>query len=360
MKTQDPAAAAAAIDRISSNKMGVQPQVATQQGQTQMAPEPKPSDIQSQAQAQPQTKPVEKETPTEKAMNDGAPKTEGDNQAENPITYAIKVGDEERHLSPQQISASMERYASLNHEHAQLKPIIALAKQLQERGISPQQLAQGVAQHLTKAAEKNPTMGNTNNQKPDVAGQNNPPKQGDADIFAKWEEENAASLPPGYQDLFSNLKSMSEQNKQMMQMMSRALAAQQGIADTSRTAVQNTNKTRADLFKERVGQNLDAVQRHLQLPDDDAEPFMQFAAERGYVHEDFVDPQLVLKVMTDYKNLKGQPEMERIMGIAQKRQAYTGSLGPTPAGGTPAPTGGESQSRLDRMADVALKSKNPV
>ena len=53
-----------------------------------------------------------------------------------------------------------------------------------------------------------------------------------------------------------------------------------------------------------------------------------FAAERGYTMEDFADPQLTIKVMTDYKNNKSSPEMARLE-IMGKRQAFTGSVGQT-------------------------------
>ena len=79
--------AAAIIDRVASNQMGVDP---------------------TQAQA-PKKEADEKPTETEKAVEEGSPKVESDAMDENPVLYKILMGkdadgnDEYRDLSPEQI-----------------------------------------------------------------------------------------------------------------------------------------------------------------------------------------------------------------------------------------------------------------
>ena len=55
-----------------------------------------------------------------------------------------------------------------------------------------------------------------------------------------------------------------------------------------------------------------------------AEDFQVFANERGYTQEDFLDPQLRLRVMNDFKNSVHSGEMERLRDISKRRQAFTG------------------------------------
>jgi hypothetical protein len=74
--------------------------------------------------------------------------------------------------------------------------------------------------------------------------------------------------------------------------------------------------------------------------------------------EDFVDPQLTIKVMTDFKNNMDSPEMERMRAIAQRRQAYTGSMGSTPSAGSNAEAGaGDGGNTFDKLATMAMQKK---
>jgi hypothetical protein len=83
---------------------------------------------------------------------------------------------------------------------------------------------------------------------------------------------------------------------------------------------------------------------------------MMFAAERGFTMEDFVDPQMTIRVMQDFKNNMDSPEMERMRAIAQRRQAFTGSLGSTPAA---APSNAEpaGESTFDSLASKIMSRK---
>jgi hypothetical protein len=84
---------------------------------------------------------------------------------------------------------------------------------------------------------------------------------------------------------------------------------------------------------------------------------MIFAAERGYTMEDFVDPNLTIKVMQDFRNSMDSPEMERMRGIAQRRQAFTGSLGATPSAGE-APAEDASAATFDRLVNRGMNRMN--
>lgn len=82
-----------------------------------------------------------------------------------------------------------------------------------------------------------------------------------------------------------------------------------------------------------------------------------FIAERGYMMEDLADPGLTDKLVTDYANTRNSPEMDRLRGIAERRQAYTGSIGqstPSAAGTEPA----APDETFDRFRDMAMNQKN--
>jgi len=140
------------------------------------------------------------------------------------------------------------------------------------------------------------------------------------------------------------------------QAMIRQMAAQnQGVADAAKQSMDNSTGQKIDAVRQQIANNLDRVQQGLKIPSEKANDFMVFAAERGYTLEDFVDPNLVARVMTDFRNNMDSPEMERMRGIAQRRQAFTGSLGSTPSGGateTPA-----EESTFDKFTSQAMARK---
>ena len=170
---QDPQKQAAMIDGIAAKAMGV-PQ---QQAQTP-APEA--------------TKSEPKDSKEDKAQTKGSPDTEGDKITAEAIIYEVDMGDgNNRKLTPQQISSTFNRYAALNHEHAKTKPIMDVIRNYMKNNpnVSAKQVAENL-QNLAKADQKNVTMGNTDGKK----------SQSPDDMQAslkKWEEDNAAQLPPG-------------------------------------------------------------------------------------------------------------------------------------------------------------------
>jgi hypothetical protein len=300
----------------------------------------------------PQPPAPERATAQETATEQAAPKDESRKIAEDAIVYEVEFGpDDKRKLTPAQIKSTMERYAALNHEHANMKPVMEVAKALMQRyGANSQQFAEALA-NLVKAQESNPTMGNTQGRQPDKAGVQQP-NTPEADPLAKWEEENAASLPPGYRDLMSTQRQMQQMLMQTQQMMQSMMARGQGVADAARVATQDVQSQRTQAIRQTIANNLDRAQQALQLPDTAAQDFMTFAAERGFTLEDFIDPQMTQKVMSDFRSVMQTPEMERLRGIAERRQAYTGMLGSAPS--APAQTPDPSQAPFDRMVQGAM------
>jgi len=330
---QDPQAAAAAIDQIASQRMGVQPQVPQQ-----AAPAPAPKD-----------------SAEDQASAKGSPDTEADKMDAEAVTYDING----KQLSAKQISSTMDRYAALNHKHMQMSPIFNLAEKVMKANpnASSKQVADKI-DALIKGQSSNPTLGNT---KGEASGDAPPAEDMDA-MMSKWEKDNAATLPPMYKEMMSGangqgqtMATMQQQLAQTQQMLQQVMAQSAGVADAAKQGMNQAESTQVSAIQKSIANNVDRVQQHLQLPDEQAESFMAFAAERGFTMEDFIDPQLTLKVMTDFKNNLNSPEMERIMNIAKRRQAMTGSFGSTPTAG---PAGETPQSsRFDDFASKAMSNK---
>lgn len=357
-KFQDQQAAMADIDAIASNQMGVEPRRPNQdsvQLQTELPPdqEPKPNSP---------AKPKEAaKTQDEKASSEGSPKTEGDQSMADAVVYEIEFGEnDKRKLTPQQIKSTMERYSALNYEHAQNKPILELASKLREANpnAKPEQIAQYLAASIA-ASQKNATMGK-GQKEPDASKRDATPGPDADDIeaqLAKWEDENAASLPPGYKDMIVGARqgqqSIQKQLEDTQKMLMAVLSRTEGVANAARDGSDKAAQQQVDAIKTQIGNNIDRSQAALQLPDDKVNDFLMFTAERGFTMEDFVDPQLTHRVMTDFKNNMDSGEMDRIRAIHQRRQAYTGSMGPSSSSGDvsgqPGGPGGES----DRFAELS-------
>lgn len=338
---QSPDQMAAMVDNIAAKQMGVAPQQAEQ---TQQAKEPT------------------KESPQETAAEKGSPETEGDKIGADAVIYEVQFSDNDtRKLTPQQIKSTFERYSAMNYKNAQYKPIMDLLEQhMRQSGESPKQMAERLAS-IQKAQQSNPQMGNTEG---DRSGPpyDKAPQQGDLDAtLKKWEEENAASLPPGYRDMMvgsqQQMQAMQQQLAQTQQMLRQVLGNAQGMTDAARAGMQQGQVKQANAVRQQIANNIDRSQQALKLPDDKAQDFMVFAAERGYTMEDFADVQLTFKVMSDFKNNMDSPEMERMRQIAQRRQAFTGSLGSTPAAsGAPAEAAQEGN-RFDQFASAAMAKR---
>lgn len=306
----------------------------------------------------------EHDTAQDKAAEQGSPDTEGDKSGADPVIYDIPMGDKTRKMTPQQIADTMGRYAELNFKQAQYKPVLdTIAELAKETGAkNPGELASHL-KALAAANKSNMQMGNTEGDK---SGDNTKtPSQGQTaeDIsaaLAKWEEDNAVSLPPGYKEMIANsgqqTTQMQGQMQQMQQMLQAVLARSGGNTDAARAAMQQAQGQQVQNIQRQIANNIDRVQEALKIPDEAANDFMVFAAERGFTLEDFVSPELTIRVMQDFKNQMDSPEMERMRNMAQRRQAYTGSMGSTPtAGGAPASQG--APSAFDKMAEAAMKAK---
>lgn len=339
---QDPAAAAAMIDQIASQRMGVQPQ-------------------QPPAQPQPGQDAPKKDTAEDSAAAKGSPETEGDKMDADAVLYEIEFGEgDKRKLTPQQIKSTIERYSQLNYKHAQLKPVTDLVEQIMRENpnMSPAQLRKEM-EAVYKGQQHNPTMGGQ--QRPGdgkpAEGQPKGPQDIEADL-KRWEEENAASLPPGYKEFMlgqqntgQTMAQMQQQLAQTQRMLQQVLAQSQGVADAAKAGVQQGANAQTQAARRAIANNIDRVQAALQLPDDKAEDFMVFAAERGFTLEDFIDPQLTIRVMKDFKANLDSPEMDRLRQMAKRRQAFTGSLGSSPAAdGAPASSAPQGDPTFDKLA----------
>ena len=297
-------------------------------------------------------------TVQEQAAQTGSPQTEGDRVQQDPVVYKVRMGDEERNLTPEQIAGTYERYKDLNFRNAQMKPINALAEQLmQTSGASPEQIAK-LMQASIQAFTKNAQMGNNRPAQQGVAAPQQPTgNEMQPDIegeFAKYEDENAISLPPGYREGMSRIQRMEAQLQQGMNMMNQILARSQQGAQQGMDAAQNAQMDRNTAIRQTIANNLDRAQQQAGLPDEEGQNFMRYAGERGYTIEDFADPNLTLKVVSDFKNERNTPEFARLQQMAQRREAFLKSQSGGPAS-APASRGGDDT--LMRLGATAL-SKN--
>ena len=337
------------VDALAAKHMGYQPQ-----GEPQ-APPP---------QQQPQA-PAQKDTAEDQASEQGAPETEAQKMSDDPILYEVAFGEQKRKLTPEQIASTFDRYSKLNHRHAMLSPVNNVIDKIMTDNpdLNPQQLAEKM-EALYAAQASNPQMGEGAQNQPQGQPQGNQ-GQSNEDISAQlsaWEEENAVSLPPGYKDAILNgnqsMGAIQQQLAQTQEMLQMVLAQSQGVADAAKHGVQSAQGQQVNAIKQTIANNVDRAQSALQLPDDAANDFMTFATERGYTLEDFVDPQLTIKVMTDFRNNMHSPEMERLRKIAQRRQAYTGHLGSAPsAGQAPQPEGPAADPEFGAMVESAMSKR---
>jgi len=304
----------------------------------------------------------QKDTAEGQATAKGAPSTEADKMEAPAVIYEVEFGQgDTRKLTPQQIASTFQRYSAMNFKNASMKPVMDVIEQIMgdNPGIKSDELATKMAA-IYKAQQSNPQMGNVNNKPQMEPGRDQAPQGGLDEMLSKWEEDNAASLPPGYKDILANshgeISSIKQQLAQTQEMLRQVLSQSQGVADAARTGVQSARNDSINAVRQAIANNVDRAQQALQLPDQAAQDFMTFASERGYTIEDFVDPQLTLRVMSDFRNAMNSPEMERLRSIASRRQAYTGSIGQTPAspeaGAAPAGAG-----RFNSMVDSALSKR---
>ena len=303
---------AAMIDQIAAQAMGVAPQ-----------------------QPQEPAADAKKEDSNEgKAAEQGSPETEGDKIAAEAM-YEIDFG--EGTIANSRNKSNTGRYSALNYKNAQYKPVMDVIEQYMRSnpGMASKQLAETLG-NLAKADQSNPTMGNTEGDK---SGQYNKDAALNANemeaSLSKWEEENAATLPPGYKEMMlatsQGNQGMQNQVARLEQMLKMVLAQSQGNVDAARQGMEGAQKQQINAVRQQIANNIDRVQAALGLPDDKADDFMMFAAERGFTMEDFVDPQMTIRVMQDFKYNMDSPEMERMRAIAQRLKPSLALLAPATA-----------------------------
>ncbi len=290
------------------------------------------------ARGEPQQKPQASQEPTkqEKAMEQLAPKTEGEQQQQSAAVFELNVGNgQKRQLTESQILGMMDRYKNLNYQQMQSKPLLDAATQaMQDLGMNQDQFLGHMQELMVKAKEKNTQFGNKD-EHPNKVGA--PPNQGaDPDFDAQlkaWEDQNAASLPPMYKDMLAQQRQMASGLTQMQQMMQQLIASQNGQLRAAAEVNSQAQQQGGVNLREAIANNLNRVQQQLGLPDETANDFMTFSAERGYSLEDFIDPNLAIKVATDFKNSMESGEMARLKEISQRRQAYSGATDQAALGG---------------------------
>jgi len=329
-----------------------------------------------QAQA-PQQPPAEKETPTtdqEKAAAKVSPKTEGDASLEESIKmFEVDFGDEKRNISEAQVRETFNRYRDLNHKHANeikpMEPAINLVRDIMERAkangkdINGDDMAQFL-QAATQAYIKNPTMGAQKDNTPDtkgepVAGKRNLASEVENQI-TRWEEENAISLPPMYRDGFATIQAMQQENAQLRDMMNQFLATSQNINQDAAQAAVSAESQANNAYRQQAANNLNMAQQKSGLPDTDEEDFFNFAFERGFTIEDFIDRDLTEKVMGDFAAVKNSPEMDRLRNMAQRRQAYTGAMSSTPGASGEMAQPNPDQDFMNSVAEKAMRKRNMI
>ena len=344
---QDPQQMAAAVDRIAANQMGVDPQ------QPQPAAEAPAKDS------------APKDTGADQAAEQGSPQTEGDAVQDEAVSYIeIEMGTKDnpnlRKLTPESIKGTLSRYAALNAKNAMMSPVNKVVEGIlrSNPGLTPQTLAEKM-DALARGQQANPTLGNVDGDQQDKPGQ---PDYKDLDAsLAEYEETEGVRLPPGYKNMLAgNVGSMQQLQQEVMQnrqMLQQVMAMAQGQTAAARDGMQQAQNTQVQAVRQQIANNLDAAQAKHNLPDENGQEFMMFIAERGYMMEDLADPGLTDKLVTDYANTRNSPEMDRLRGIAERRQAYTGSIGqstPSAAGTEPA----APDATFDRFRDMAMTQKN--
>lgn len=300
-------------------------------------------------------------TDAEKASAALAPRDEGVADGQSAVTFQVEFDGEMRDLTPQQIRSTFDRYSKLNYQHqtevAPMKPVMDFVNKIisdAKAAGNDKVNAKDVAQFLEVAAKayaKNPTMGNQSQPQGAKLGGNI-----DGEM-AQWEKDNQVSLPPGYKQAAGEIQAMKNMIAQQNQMINKLLQATGGVVDASSAMASQAQAGQVSAIKQQIGNNLQTAQRQLGLPDEAENDFMQFAMQRGYTIEDFIDPQLTMMVATDFKNNMNSPEMDRLRSIAQRRSAVTGSVEGSPsAGGTP-PGVNPDQAFMDGMINNAMQNK---
>lgn len=336
------------IAQASAQQLGVSPPAA-------MAPQAPPASIAPQ-EMQP--------TPQEMGSQGVSPSTEGDKQsADAAQIMRVKFGDDDmRELSEAQVKGTFDRYSALNFKHQNMKPVLDLAEKMLEAAQrkNPNASAKDLAKFMTAAAKSqthNPEMGK-GTQNPEAAMAKQSQSGNDVDAMMKqWEDDNAVSLPPRFRETMDGMDEMRSQNSELRGLLEKVIQGQQGVNESTQKQLDSSDMREGNVIQQRIGNNLAQAQSALNLPDESEQEFMQFAYSRGYTVEDFIDPELTMTVAQDFKANQDAPELERLRGITQKRQAFTGNSSGTPAVSNQAPASTPDQTFIDAAAAKVMASR---
>jgi len=297
-------------------------------------------------------------TPQEQASAVGSPETEGDKSQMEAVIYEIEMNGNKRNLTPQQIASTFERYSKLNHQHAQMKPVLELAQQLMTATKGDSAKAANMMRNALSAMSKNTQLGNNRPKQEGVAAPQTQaqPQVNIEEQLAKYEEENAITLPPGYREQMAKLGQMEQMMGKQMKAMQMVLGQARQGAQQGSQAAQAAQADRMMVVQQSIANNLDRVQQKYGFADEEANDFMVFAGERGYTTEDFADVNLLDRVANDYKSVKVSPEFERLKEQNARRQSFLRTQTSTPMGNAEAAQGGDNT--LDRLAQSAMSRRN--
>ena len=173
-----------------------------------------------------------------------------------------------------------------------------------------------------------------------------------------WETDNSAAIPPGYREAAQHINLLTDQVAQLSQMVQQLMGRNMGQLDATKQVADDAKSQRVSAIKERVINNLNAVQSELGLPDEEGPQFMKFAQERGYSLEDFINKDFLSMVAKDYVNARNAPEADRLRQIAERRSAISGSLGPAPGAAAATQVPAAAPSPLDEMAAMIQQRRS--
>lgn len=328
---------------------------------------------QAQAQQQP-PQPKASQTPTqqEKAVAKVAPKDAGSEASIQFVELDDGAGNK-RQLTHEQIKGTLDRYRDLNHKWqtdiAPIRPVLDVVKEMMAAakagGNDPksEEMAE-LVRAAVKAYIASPVMGKgAPDQKPQQEGSGAKPPIASADEdgdLERWEKENAVKLPPGYKQQISQGKDLQGQISQILELLKGA----QGPANTVASAAQGVEQQfqqaqgiGAQAAKQTIINNVRAAMMGAQLTPQDAPDFQAFSMARGYSPEDFIDAELTQTVVQDFKANRQAPEIQRLREVAQRRQAFTGSVDGAPGGGRMAPAAGAADPMFDAITSTGMNAR---
>lgn len=156
------------------------------------------------------------------------------------------------------------------------------------------------------------------------------------------------------------MQRLANMNMETQNMLRAVLAHSDGAVQAAAQANQESQQREANNMQRAIANNLDRAQQAFQMTDEDAMAFKDFAEDRGYTMEDFLDPDLLVNVVRDFRNMGTEPELAQLRAQRERRQAYSGSIGSGAATESAATASAEpeGQTDLNRLAEQILSQKN--